>query len=111
MTKRVLVLGSSGFIGRHVVEALAKSDWATTVAAVRENVSRENEGRVEYVSCDATSLDSLKQVFRGIDAVLNCVAGDARTIVANAHALGTVASSTPQSPRVVHLSSISRNLP
>ena len=56
MTKRVLVLGSSGFIGRHVVEALAKSDWATTVAAVRENVSRENEGRVEYVSCDASLL-------------------------------------------------------
>ena len=35
--QRVLVLGAGGFVGRHVMAALATSDWATPVAAVRRS--------------------------------------------------------------------------
>ena len=104
--QRVLVLGAGGFIGTRVVAALAASDWAIPIAATHRATPRY-AGNVETTRLDATAAPAVAQALRGVAAVVNCVAGDAETIVAGARTLfNSCASMTPQ-PRVVHLSTIS----
>jgi nucleoside-diphosphate-sugar epimerase len=95
---RVLVLGANGFLGRRLVAALAESGWATPVAGIR----RRSDATVEQRVVDATDAGSLAAALTGVDSVVNCVSGDAATIVAGARALFV----TPAVPRIVHLSSM-----
>ncbi len=95
---RVLVLGANGFVGRHVMAALAMSDWAKPIAGVRRKVASE------HIVLDARSIDELRQALQNVDAVVNCVAGDAESIVANASALFAAAEGT--GIHVVYLSSM-----
>ena len=95
---RVLVLGANGFVGARVMEALQQTDWAEAVAGVRRT------GVPGSVKLDATSEADLHRAFEGIDAVVNCVAGNAETIVANARALFQAASA--KRVPVVYLSSM-----
>jgi nucleoside-diphosphate-sugar epimerase len=94
---RVLVLGADGFVGTRVVAALAASDWAAPVAG-----SRRATGSGERIVLDATDRDAVARALEGIDAVVNCIAGDAATIENNATAL--FAAAGPR--RIVHLSSM-----
>ena len=93
---RVLVLGADGFVGRRVVAALALADWATPIAGVRR------DGSATRRVLDATDEAAIAGVLPGIDAVVNCVTGDRRTIVRNAAALFAAA----RDRRIVHLSSM-----
>jgi nucleoside-diphosphate-sugar epimerase len=102
MSARIIVLGADGFIGRRVVAALAASDWATPIAAGRRVASAA--GPVERIRVDATDAASLQAAFTGAAGVVNCVAGDASTIVATARALFDAAAKT--SPVVVDFSSM-----
>lgn len=106
MSERVLVLGAAGFIGSHLVQSLAETDWATPIAASRRSIERNGDTRVEYVTCDATSTHSLKHALKDVDGVVNCVAGEADTIVRNARALCAALSSATRPLRIVHLSSV-----
>jgi 2-alkyl-3-oxoalkanoate reductase len=101
---RVLVLGAGGFIGRRVVAALAVEPWATPVAAVHR--APPAHGDAEIVQLDAADRTALQWVLRDIDAVVNCIAGSARTIVATARTLFDEAAQAPSRPRVVHLSTM-----
>ena len=96
---RVLVLGADGFVGRHLVTALGTTDWATPVAGSRR---AGTSGDTARVLVDATDRDSLAQALAGVNAVVNCVAGDARTIADGAVALFAAAAGR----RVVHMSSM-----
>jgi nucleoside-diphosphate-sugar epimerase len=96
---RVLVLGADGFVGRRVMAALATSGWATPVAGSRR---ARNAGGGERIVLDATDADSLANALTSVDAVVNCIAGDAETIRRNAEALFGVAGDR----RIVHLSSM-----
>jgi nucleoside-diphosphate-sugar epimerase len=78
--------------------ALAASDWATPVAGVRRKVAGE------HVILDATSMDDLHNAMKGVQAVVNCMTGDADAIAANAAALFTAADKT--GVHVVYLSSM-----
>ena len=95
---RILVLGANGFVGTHVLSALANAQGTTPVAGVR----RPTQG--EHVLLDARNPDQLRRALHGMDAVVNCVAGDALTIVENARALFTAAADTRL--HVIHLSSM-----
>lgn len=96
---RVLVLGADGFVGSRTVAALAASDWALPVAGGR----RTCPGRgVERIQLDATDPAALAQAVGRVDAVVNCVAGDAAAIIANGQALAGAAADR----RIVHLSSM-----
>jgi len=96
--KRILVLGGDGFIGSHVVSALAGSGWAIPIAAGRR--ARAAAPGTERIQLDATDSEALKQALDGVAGVVDCVAGAGMTEVAR-----TLFSSGAGIP-VVHFSSM-----
>ena len=105
MKPRILVLGAGGFIGRRVVSALAATDWATPVCAHHRAAS--SAPTTEQMVINAVDESQLKQALRGIDAVVNCVAGDRTVIVDGARALFLAANAQSRPPRIVQLSTMS----
>jgi nucleoside-diphosphate-sugar epimerase len=104
MQRQILVLGANGFIGGHLMARLRACPWAKPIAGVRRPpASVQTEHRI----VEATSEVSVAQGLAGIDAVVNCVAGDAASIAQGARALFAAAARMPAAPRVVHLSTIS----
>ncbi|WP_322034092.1 NAD(P)-dependent oxidoreductase [Paraburkholderia sp. J76] len=99
MKARILVLGATGFVGRHLVKALSSTDWAEPVAASR----REGNG-VRRV--DAADPASLAAALADVDAVVNCVAGAPAAIAANARALAAALAARGAALPVVHFSSM-----
>ncbi|VVE50063.1 NAD-dependent epimerase/dehydratase family protein [Pandoraea anhela] len=99
MKARILVTGATGFIGRHVTNALAASDWAEPVAA-----SRRADAGMRAV--DALSPASLVAALADVDALVNCVAGSPETIVSNARALREALDTLGKPLPVVYFSSM-----
>jgi nucleoside-diphosphate-sugar epimerase len=106
MTMRVLVLGADGFIGSHLVTALAGSDWASPIACGRRARTVGATDPIARLQFDATDESALHQALQSADAVVNCIAGSTRTIVDGARALVAAAARQPRPPRLVHLSSM-----
>ena len=98
---RILVLGASGFIGKRVIAALTRTDWALPVAVGRQAGASSG---VEQLTLDATDAAALAVAMRGAHGVVSCIAGDASAIVAGARALFQHGSGVP--PRIVYLSSM-----
>ncbi len=103
--QRVLVLGASGFIGSRIVAALAASDWAMPVAASRSG-GAQGPGVGETLRVDARDPAGMQTALRGVAAVVNCVAGDAESIVTGARVLFASCAGLQPEPRVVHLSTM-----
>jgi 2-alkyl-3-oxoalkanoate reductase len=106
MKQPVLVLGASGFIGGRIVTALAATDWARPILGVHRQPT-DAGGPLERRTLDATRAESLGAALRDVRAVVNCVAGDSRTLAASAQALATAATAISPRPRIVHLSTMS----
>jgi nucleoside-diphosphate-sugar epimerase len=105
MKKSILIFGAGGFIGRNVLTSLARAEWCNPIAGVRRASGLTSEFQPRIVS--ATSVESVVASLEGVDAVVNCVAGDADTIVSGAKALIEAATRQKSPPRVIHLSSMS----
>ena len=76
--KLVTVFGGSGFVGRHVVKALADRGWRVRVAARRPNLAfaLQPSGRVGQIHAVQANLrypDSVARAMRDADAVVNLV--------------------------------------
>jgi len=99
---RVLVLGGSGYVGSRLCALLRDSGWATPVCAS----SRRTSTGVESVRVDTRDPAAMADALRGIDAVVNCVAGNASAIGEGARVL-TRAALAAGCRRLVHLSSMS----
>ena len=99
---KILVLGGSGYIGSRLCAALAAGGWATPISA---SARRATPG-IEHRKIDARDGASLSAALRGMDAVVNCVAGDAASIAQGAATLAR-ASEEARCPRIVNLSSMS----
>jgi nucleoside-diphosphate-sugar epimerase len=98
---KVLVLGGSGYIGSRFCELLALAGWATAVRAS----SRHGVDGPENVRVDTTDPFAMAQAVKGMDAVVNCVAGSARAISEGARVLADAAAEAGVA-RIVHLSSM-----
>jgi nucleoside-diphosphate-sugar epimerase len=105
MKQPILVLGANGFIGREVVAGLAGTDWATPILAVRKPSMNRND-QLEYRTVEATQGESLSAAMRGVTGIVNCVAGDAATIVSSSKALVAGAERMSPAPRIIHLSTM-----
>lgn len=95
-TKRVLVLGAQGYIGRTVSRALAAHGAFTPRMAGRRADAE--------IVLDATDTDALGRAVASVDAVVNCVAGSPDTMVRNAQALKHALQQHPRP--LVHFSSM-----
>jgi 2-alkyl-3-oxoalkanoate reductase len=104
--RRVLVLGSSGFIGARVVTRLLHTDWAKPIAGLRR-LKSPGSGSLEQRVLDATDEASIARSIADVDAVVNCVAGEPRTIAEGARILSKMAAQMNPAPTIVHLSTMS----
>jgi nucleoside-diphosphate-sugar epimerase len=106
MKQIVLVLGANGFIGREVVAGLALTDWATPILGVRQ-LSASSNDQFERRAVEATSIQSVSAALQGATSVVNCVAGDAGTIVRGTRVLFDAAKCLNPGRRIIHLSTMS----
>src|SRR3954447_6313857 len=75
----VTVFGGSGFLGRHVVRALAKRGWRIRVATRRPDLAFHLQpigrvGQIHAVQANVRYPASVAAALRGADAVVNLVA-------------------------------------
>ncbi|MFK7871329.1 MAG: complex I NDUFA9 subunit family protein [Roseobacter sp.] len=78
MSKLVTIYGGSGFVGRYMARRMAKAGWRVRVAVRRPNEAIFVKpygvvGQVEPVLCNVRDDQSVRDVMRGADAVVNCV--------------------------------------
>ncbi len=76
MVHRVLVLGGSGFVGRHVLERLVRRGARVTVPTRRLDAARHLWclPRVDVLRADATDPATLARLLAGHDAVVSLIA-------------------------------------
>ncbi|HUO03130.1 MAG TPA: SDR family NAD(P)-dependent oxidoreductase, partial [Rhizomicrobium sp.] len=75
-TKQITVFGGSGFLGRYVVRALAKSGWRIKVATRHPNRAfflrpMGQVGQIGFVKCDVADADQIAQALAGSQAAVN----------------------------------------
>jgi UDP-glucose 4-epimerase len=70
VVSRYLVTGHSGFIGRHIVTALAREDCYIR-GLTRQNVSADNDSVVDARTGDITKPATLTGLMSGIDTVIH----------------------------------------
>ena len=78
MSNLVTVYGGSGFIGRYIVQKLARSGYRVRVATRRPNEAIFLKtygmvGQVEPILCNIRNESSIRNAMLGADAVVNCV--------------------------------------
>jgi uncharacterized protein YbjT (DUF2867 family) len=78
MTGLVTVFGGSGFVGRHVVRALAKRGWRVRAAMRRPDLAGHLQpmggvGQIMAVQANLRYVDSVVRAVDGADAVVNLV--------------------------------------
>jgi uncharacterized protein YbjT (DUF2867 family) len=74
----VTVFGGSGFVGRHVVRALAKRGYRIRVAVRRPDLAGflqpiGNVGQISFAQANLRYKDSVRAAVEGADHVVNCV--------------------------------------
>ena len=91
MSGKVLILGGSGFIGRRLAQRLLAGGALQPVVASRHAGLR----------LDVTDAPALAAALRGMDAVVNAVAGSERAIAQGAQALAQAVQSLTEGARGV----------
>ena len=74
--KLVTVFGGSGFLGRHVVRALARAHWRIRVAVPHPNMAfflrpMGSVGQIAPLKCDVRNAEQVAAAVAGTDAVVN----------------------------------------
>lgn len=112
--KNILVLGGTGFVGRHVCEKLVRLGWRVTVPTRRRVNARgiQTLPGLDVIEADVHDLATLTALLPGHDAVVNLIAilhgneaAFTRAHVTLAHTLAQAAQDSGVK-RVVHLSAL-----
>jgi uncharacterized protein YbjT (DUF2867 family) len=79
MRKLVTVFGGSGFVGAHVIRALAKADWRVRVAVREPHLAEHlrlagDVGQVQVTQANIRFPDSVARALEGAEACVNLVA-------------------------------------
>ena len=82
MTRIATVFGGSGFLGRYIVQRLARSDWRVRVAVRNPNEAifvrpYGVPGQVEPMLANVRDDASVAEMLVDADAVVNCVSARA----------------------------------
>jgi nucleoside-diphosphate-sugar epimerase len=101
---KVLVIGGTGYIGTRLMALMQARTDCTPIAASRGAGGAGGEDG-PGLRLDTRDEAALTQALRGVDAVVNCVAGSAPSIAAGAWALAR-AVRIARVPAVVHVSSM-----
>ena len=74
--KRILILGGTGFVGRHICTRLSQAGWSAVVPSRSPAAARHLAGlpRVDVVPGDGHDEATLIRLLAGADAVVNLVA-------------------------------------
>ena len=99
---KVLVLGGSGHIGNRLIDKLLIAG-IETVSASRGN--KDLVDVVNHLQIDSCDFVAMKEAVKNFDAVINCVAGDAKSIALGADVL-TQAALANNNPKIIHLSTM-----
>lgn len=114
----VTVLGGSGFVGRHIVKALAKRGHRVRVACRRPDLAgyvmtAGAIGQIGLVQCNLRYPASVQAACAGADVIINCVgllSENGRQSFAAVQAKGaeTIAKAAGDA-RIIHISAIGAN--
>lgn len=116
--KVVTVFGGSGFIGRHLVRALARDGWRVRVAVRRPNSAlflktAGDPGQVTIIPANITRPEQVQKAVTGADAVINLVgilheSGKQKfdTVQAGGSALLAAAAAKAKAAHFIQLSAI-----
>ncbi|WP_296572408.1 complex I NDUFA9 subunit family protein [Phreatobacter sp.] len=113
----VTVFGGSGFVGRHVVRALAKRGFRVRVAVRRPDLAGHLQplgavGQIHAVQANLRYPDSVRQAVAGAEIVINCVgilfeSGRQKFDSVQARGAATVARAAAEAgARLIHVSAI-----
>lgn len=78
MNAVVTIFGGSGFVGKHVVRALAREGWRIKVAVRHLDAAYDlrplgDVGQIQIIRCDITRESQVEAALKGSDAVVNLV--------------------------------------
>lgn len=78
VSRLVTIFGGSGFVGRHLVRALAREGWRVRVAVRRPDLAGHLQplgavGQIHAVQANLRYRDSVARAVQGADAVVNLV--------------------------------------
>ena len=113
----VTVFGGSGFVGRHIVRALAKRGFRIRVAVRRPDLAGHLQplgmvGQIHAVQANLRYPDSVRQAVAGAEIVINCVGilyetGRQKFDSVQARGAATVARAAAEAgARLIHISAI-----
>jgi nucleoside-diphosphate-sugar epimerase len=102
---KILVLGSTGYIGTHLIKILKQAKWAEPTGASRTR-NRDQAEDVDWIPIDTRDTAALARSLKGFDAVVNCVAGDRTSIAQGARDL-SAAATLAGCRRIIHMSTMS----
>jgi NADH dehydrogenase len=113
----VTVFGGSGFVGRHVVRALARRGFRIRVAVRRPDLAGHLQplgavGQIHAVQANLRYPDSVRQAVAGAEIVINCVGilyetGRQKFDSVQARGAGAVARAAAEAgARLIHISAI-----
>ncbi|TDR95896.1 complex I NDUFA9 subunit family protein [Enterovirga rhinocerotis] len=118
--KLVTVFGGSGFLGRHVVHALAQGGYRVRVAVRRPDLAYFLQplgrvGQIQVVQANLRYPRSIEAAAAGADAVVNLVgilaeSGRQRFHAVQAEGPNLIAQATPADAMLVHVSALGASL-